>query len=41
MDGGGDRPRQVGVDRRAGELRMQEGPVDVVERDLVPDSSVG
>ena len=40
IDGGGDRPGEVGVSGLAGQPLSEEGPVDIVKRDLVPYCSV-
>ena len=40
VNGGGDWPRQVRVGGCTGELGVEEGPVDGVEADLVPDGAV-
>ena len=40
IDGGGDRPGEVGVGGLAGQPLSEEGPVDIVKRDLVPYCSV-
>ena len=40
IDGGGDRPGEVGVGSLAGQPLSEEAPVDIVKRDLVPYCSV-